>query len=545
MTNQTLSKGTEVLQKYDYGYGQIDGSGNVDTTKNNGQLGRIESHIGTAKQWTQKFSYDSIGRLKQSEERRGDTNALSYKQVFDFDRFGNMYRRASSNPTTGQENPLPYSAIEESDISKSTNRFTTGTTYDEAGQVTTDNKFRTMGFSYDANGRMIKATKPSTPDALSVYDASGMRVAEKVNDVWRFLIYDIGGKLVAEYGGINGTDEGGVKYLQSDWQGSTRTIVSNSGYVLGRNDFTAYGEEIASAVGLRTASQGFGSPISVRQKYGLTERDDATGTDHTWFRKHENRAGRWTSPDPYGGSMSLDDPQSHNRYSYVVNQPINFIDPSGLTSQGFGSPCTIRIVYTDENGSHEIIIQGVRDEYGNCQDRSAGTVQVYWKAWDWSPSTGRWNPFDPSGGMGGSFGGGGGGVRSDAPNQETPPRPCKQEDANTATLDINLSFQIGSGIQVGFQINDTHGSFYIGAVVGVPRGPGISVTGSKSEAAAGTNYNTSAAAVAAFGYGGKLNIHADEPIREAYNNGSVSFGAGTPNLGAGVFRAFKFRHSCK
>jgi len=28
-----------------------------------------------------------------------------------------------------------------------------------------------------------------------------MRVAERVNDVWRFSVYDIGGKMVAEYGG--------------------------------------------------------------------------------------------------------------------------------------------------------------------------------------------------------------------------------------------------------------------------------------------------------------------------------------------------------
>ncbi len=338
MTNQTLSKGSSVLQKYDYGYGQIDGSGNLDTTKNNGQLARVESHIGTAKQWTQKFSYDSLGRLKQSEERRGDTNALTYKQVFDFDRFGNMYRKAASNPTAGQEHPLAYSPIEDADISESTNRLTSSTTYDEAGQVVTDNKFRTMGFGYDANGRMVKATKASTPDALSIYDAAGMRVAEKVNDVWRFLIYDIGGKLVTDYGGLQATDDGGVKYLLSDWQGSTRAVVSNSGYVQGRMDFTGYGEEIAGGVGQRTITQGFGNANNPRQKYGLTTRDDATGTDHTWFRKHENRAGRWTSTDPYKGSCVVGDPQSWNRYSYVENEPTNFIDPSGLIiSWGFCS----------------------------------------------------------------------------------------------------------------------------------------------------------------------------------------------------------------
>jgi len=82
--------------------------------------------------------------------------------------------------------------------------------------------------------------------------------------------------------------------------------------------------------GLRTNAQGFDSALNPRQQYGLTERDDGTGLDHTWFRKNEGRAGRWTSPDPYNGSMSVSDPQSFNRFSYVANQPTNFIDPSGL-----------------------------------------------------------------------------------------------------------------------------------------------------------------------------------------------------------------------
>jgi hypothetical protein len=130
---------------------------------------------------------------------------------FDFGRFGNLYRKNASNPTAGQENPLPYTPIESADIDKNTNRFTsaTGTTYNDAGQVTSDNKFRLMSFGYDANGRMVKAAKANVPDALSVYDALGNRVATKVNDLWQFVIYDAFGKLIAEYGGLNSTDEGG------------------------------------------------------------------------------------------------------------------------------------------------------------------------------------------------------------------------------------------------------------------------------------------------------------------------------------------------
>ena len=67
-----------------------------------------------------------------------------------------------------------------------------------------------------------------------------------------------------------------------------------------------------------------------RWNYGLTERDKTSGLDHTWFRKHESRSGRWTSPDPYRGSISLGNPQSFSRYSYVLNDPVNHVDPSGL-----------------------------------------------------------------------------------------------------------------------------------------------------------------------------------------------------------------------
>ena len=350
--NQTLTRNSEILQKYDYGYGQIDANGNLDITKNNGQLSQIESYIGGNKQWTQKFSYDSIGRLSESKEYRGDTNALTYKQKFDFDRFGNLYRKNTSNPTSGQENPLTFTPIEDADIDKTTNRFTTssGTTYNEAGQVVTDNKFRVMNFGYNANGRMVKATQANIPDALTIYDALGNRVATKVDDIWQFMIYDAFGQLIAEYGGLTPSDEGGVKYVLEDWQGSVKSILNNAGFVQSRTDYTTFGEEIQSGVGLRTAVQGFGSVINNRQGYGLTEKDDSTGLNHTWFRKNENRAGRWTSPDPYNGSMSLGNPQSFNRYSYVENQPTNFVDPSGL-QYGMQTRCRMefRVFYVDGN----------------------------------------------------------------------------------------------------------------------------------------------------------------------------------------------------
>ena len=162
MTGQELKRGSDVLQRYEYGFGRIEQNGSIDLTKNNGQLALVESWIGTTKQWTQNFRYDPVGRLKEAEERRGDTDALSYKQVFDHDRFGNMYRKAASNNPTGQASPLPFSPIEDADISKATNRFASGTVYDEAGNVVQDARFRDSNFWYDANGRMIKAASATS-----------------------------------------------------------------------------------------------------------------------------------------------------------------------------------------------------------------------------------------------------------------------------------------------------------------------------------------------------------------------------------------------
>lgn len=118
-----------------------------------------------------------------------------------------------------------------------------------------------------------------------------------------------------------------MQYVFQDIQGSTRAVMSGA-CIVERHDYLPFGEEIGAGTGLRASGQGYGATDTNRQKYALTERDDATGLDHTWWRKYENTAGRWTSSDPLGGSIG--DPQSFNRYAYVENDPVNFVDPSGL-----------------------------------------------------------------------------------------------------------------------------------------------------------------------------------------------------------------------
>jgi RHS repeat-associated protein len=68
-----------------------------------------------------------------------------------------------------------------------------------------------------------------------------------------------------------------------------------------------------------------------RFKFTGHERDGESGLDHAWFRQYASKTGRWMTPDP-GGLAVVDpfNPQTWNRYAYVLNDPINLRDPSGL-----------------------------------------------------------------------------------------------------------------------------------------------------------------------------------------------------------------------
>jgi RHS repeat-associated protein len=58
--------------------------------------------------------------------------------------------------------------------------------------------------------------------------------------------------------------------------------------------------------------------------------DSETNTDHAQFRQYSPTEGRWMRPDPYSGSYNLGNPQSLNRYTYAMNNPLGNIDPTGL-----------------------------------------------------------------------------------------------------------------------------------------------------------------------------------------------------------------------
>ena len=68
------------------------------------------------------------------------------------------------------------------------------------------------------------------------------------------------------------------------------------------------------------------------RKFTTYERD-SIGSDEAMHRRYNRWWSHFEQPDPYDGSYDLTDPQSFNRYSYVQNDPVNFVDPLGLDPQ--------------------------------------------------------------------------------------------------------------------------------------------------------------------------------------------------------------------
>jgi RHS repeat-associated protein len=57
------------------------------------------------------------------------------------------------------------------------------------------------------------------------------------------------------------------------------------------------------------------------------------------FRRYGPTLSRWFTPDPLGGDLT--NPQSLNRYAYVLNNPTTLTDPLGLQPDGFdGGDCS-------------------------------------------------------------------------------------------------------------------------------------------------------------------------------------------------------------
>jgi len=109
-----------------------------------------------------------------------------------------------------------------------------------------------------------------------------------------------------------------VTYLHTDHLGTVSIATSGGGQVLARTLNMPYG-------GVRWSSGGMPTD------YGFTGMKEPIGTGLVYLhaRYYAPYLNRWIQPDTIVPDPS--NPQSLNRYSYVLNNPVKYTDPTGMT----------------------------------------------------------------------------------------------------------------------------------------------------------------------------------------------------------------------
>ena len=154
---------------------------------------------------------------------------------------------------------------------------------------------------------------------------------------------------VEAWGSTAGTSN--INWLVADHLGTPRMLFDKTGSLpnVKRHDYLPFGEELFAGVGGRTATNGY-SGDNVRQKFTSKERDNETGLDYFLARYNSSTQGRFTSPDEFWKDSQVGDPQSWNKYAYVRNNPLMYIDPAG-------EKATVTIQTDEKNKTGKIIVK--------------------------------------------------------------------------------------------------------------------------------------------------------------------------------------------
>ena len=121
--------------------------------------------------------------------------------------------------------------------------------------------------------------------------------------------YYLGDKLVANRQGTT------LSYVLQDALGSTSASVNSSGTVTSTIKYFSFGSTRSSTGTLPT------------DKLFTGQRQDNTGLYYYGARYYDPEIGRFISADTIVPTLA--DPQTLNRYSYCLNNPLNHTDPSG------------------------------------------------------------------------------------------------------------------------------------------------------------------------------------------------------------------------
>ena len=291
---------------------------------NNGQISSISDYVQPGRSIT--YTYDALYRMTNAATA-GSASFPAWGLGESYDRYGNRLSQSITSGCTGISCPTNTVTISASN----NNQLASPYAYDASGNMTNDGN-NTM--AYDAEGRAVTASG-GLGSGTYTYDGNGLRVKKVAGSTTTVYIFS-GAKVIAEY--QNGAapsspkyqyvyagrallariDSSGTFYYHQDHL-SNRMETNSAGGVVGEMGHFPFGESWYNGPGTKWF-------------FTTYERDAESGNDYAMARYDIGRLGRLSTPDPLAGDSLA--PQSLNRYSYALNDPVSFLDPLGLCPQG-------------------------------------------------------------------------------------------------------------------------------------------------------------------------------------------------------------------
>ena len=329
--------------------------GNVRSIKNTTHTGAVESIA---------YGYDQLDRLTLACAWNVSTNSCvsgQFNQSFRYDKLGNILTKAGTNYTYGSSKPHAVTAA-------GANSYT----YDTNGNMLTG-AGRT--FTWNGENQPVQIAKTGTPTETYVYDGDNVRIkrtvasSPAVTSIYVGKVEYRGTQVISTYGGVasrtttgtpTSSNLGTIVYMHSDHLGSVSMTTSATGTVAQTQEFDPWGAVKAGGItsvsynytgqrldgtGLLFYNARYYDPQLARftsadsivpgtshraltvdyHEKEFTESLKGENTQSFWFQM--NRQQRQQATPPWGPNYS----QNLNRYSYVLNNPLMYTDPSGHT----------------------------------------------------------------------------------------------------------------------------------------------------------------------------------------------------------------------
>jgi RHS repeat-associated protein len=290
-----------------------------------------------------RYNYDHANRLLSATYggciwNVWGTTALYTMPTFTYDNSGNISSLQRYGNSQSMMDNLSYSYAAGTNrlasITNSVGSVTQTYTYDANGNATSDS-YRGIGFIiYDINNLPVTVYKSSGATVQYYYDATGNRIQKYDGSANTWYVLGADGKTevittatttsptytMDNLGQIlrNGTTLTRYYYLK-DHLGSIKMMVDASGNVQSYNDYYPYGMTMPGRSGTMGADTRF--------RFTGKERDMESGFDYFGARYYDSRIGRFLTNDPHASHYS-----NLNPYHYCGNNPIAYIDPTGMDS---------------------------------------------------------------------------------------------------------------------------------------------------------------------------------------------------------------------